>query len=163
MIMKKIYKVLIIFFLIFLFTGCAAITDGTYIITEDYYISAYAASDHRLESNILDRNESDSKTNDFVKEYRYNDKYIFLKIIRKELFDSYRKEYNTVRRAVKNIPEENIKYYIVNLNENKMYGSYSLEEFKEKIEDIDQTNMTEWDDTTDGIELEEYDYIRDKE
>lgn len=152
---KKYLRVMIILFFSFLLSACAGIGDADYKILDGYVISVFNGYDIRLQSLLLDRSDSDSKANDFIKEYKYNNNYIFIKSIRSYIVDEYYQSYNynTAEEFINSIPNSDIDYFVIDVNKNVIYGSFSENDFYTYIEQINQDDMTEWDLTTDGINL----------
>lgn len=149
----KFFRVLMILFVILFCVSCAGAGDGDYTLVEGYDLVIFNSLDMRLQSPMLDRSMGDSKETDYIKEFKYNDKYIFLKSIRSSIIEDYYNSASTPKKVLENIPVDQIKFYVVNIEENIIYGSFTEEEFNKYVESIDKNNMTDWNLTIDGINL----------
>lgn len=110
MIMKKV----IFLAFILLLSGCAGVSDWSYQLPNNYEIWRINSEEIVIKNMITETNVDE--ISGFIKEFSYDNRYVFM-------------------RNVENISDNNIlneTYFVLDTNENKVYGPYDTIEILQK-------------------------------
>lgn len=139
--MKKL-AILLIVVILFALTGCAGIGDWSYKIGNNYELWHFNSKDICI-IKVDSESGGTSVLTDYIKEFRYNERYLLLKAIKRERIEQYSTQMS-MKKILEDVSKDEIDYYIIDMSKDKISKSLTLKEFEEFLEKIDTHDMNDW-------------------
>lgn len=137
---RKITCLILIIVSLTCFTACPALTDWEYKLPNNYKVVHINIDDIHLSKERPSGNGGDAIVGRFILEFCNNDRYVGVKRVSDEGYDSF---------DIDEADLTKLEYYIVDTLEDAVYGPFTEEEYNEQLSVLQINDLGDWIKTSD--------------